>query len=283
MMMFKKKSLLISLGVAFLVTGCSTVKNLEITPENNIINKESALQVRDIQTRTFENTTKENLSSAIVDTLLDDEYFITTINVNSGLISAIRNKNNVSLNLVSTIKETKDGTFLVRFSISAEDKSDAFKSYIVITDDIIYRYLFDRLRKSLFLDKEFYNVPQNESVPEQKQVEKEVIVPKKEEIKEKITPKIEKKISHKCANSKCQDSGSLIYSVQFLCTSDKDIAQKEFENLKASNPDIRMHAYYEYQVLRLGRFNTRLEAEVLMNKFKDNYPEISVVAFKPKR
>lgn len=124
-------------------------------------------------------------------------------------------------------------------------------------------------------------VLQNELVPEQKQVEKEVIVPKKEQKKEKITPKIEKKVSHKCATSKCQDSGSLIYSVQFLCTSDKNIAQKEFENLKASNPDVRMHAYYEYQVLRLGRFNTRLEAEVLMNKFKENYPEICVVAFKP--
>jgi hypothetical protein len=48
-------------------------------------------------------------------------------------------------------------------------------------------------------------------------------------------------------------------------------------------PDVRMHPYYEYQVIRLGRFKTRLEAEVLMNRFKDNYPEISVVAFKPKR
>ena len=54
--MFNRKNLLISLSVLFLITGCSNVKNLEITPENNIINKESSLQVRDIQVRTFENT-----------------------------------------------------------------------------------------------------------------------------------------------------------------------------------------------------------------------------------
>ena len=56
--MFSKKNLLISLGALFFITGCSNVKTLEMTPENNIINKESSLQIRDIQTRTFENTTK---------------------------------------------------------------------------------------------------------------------------------------------------------------------------------------------------------------------------------
>jgi hypothetical protein len=279
MMMFKK-NLLIPIGLLFFITGCSNVKNLEITPENNIINKESALQIRDIQVRTFENTTKENLVTAVVDTLLDDDYFITTIDVNAGLISAISNKNNLTLNLVSTIKETKDGSYLVRFSISAADKSVAFKSYIIITDDTIYRYLFDRLRKSLFLDKELYNVPQDSPVKEQKTIiQKEITVIQKEEVSKPVS----KVISHKCESSKCQDNSSLIYSVQFLCTADKNVAQKEFDKLKASNPDVRMHPYYEYQVIRLGRFKTRLEAEVLMNRFKDNYPEISVVAFKPKR
>ena len=51
--MFSKKNLLISLGILFLITGCTNVKNLEITPENNIINKESSLQIRDIQVITF--------------------------------------------------------------------------------------------------------------------------------------------------------------------------------------------------------------------------------------
>lgn len=279
--MFNKKDLLLSLGTIFLITGCSNVKNLEITPESNIINKESALQIRDIQVRTFENTTKENLVSAIADTLLDDEYFITTIDVNSGLISAISNKSDVTLNLVSTIKEVKDNSFLVRFSISALDKSAAFNSYMMVTDDIIYRYLFDRLRKSLFLDKQFYGVPQN-SISSEKNFAPEVAVLKKDE-PVKITKVIDKKVIEKCLTLKCRENASLVYSVQFLCTLDKNIAQKEYANLKNLNSDVRMHAYYEYQVIRLGRFKTRLEAENVMNKFKVNYPQISVVAFKPKR
>ena len=75
----------------------------------------------------------------------------------------------------------------------------------------------------------------------------------------------------------------MIFSVQFLCTANKEAVQKEFEKLKDEGEDIRVHPYYEYQVLRLGRFKTRIEAEVAMQKFKNTYPEISVVAFKPRR
>ena len=100
MLMFSKKNLLISLGVLFFITGCSNVKTLEMTPENNIINKESSLQIRDIQTRTFENTTKEDLINAIVDTLLDDGYFVNMIDTKAGVISAKNSKNNPELDIV---------------------------------------------------------------------------------------------------------------------------------------------------------------------------------------
>ena len=116
--MFSKKNLFISLGILLFATGCSNVKNLSPTAENNIINKESALQIRDIQTRTFDNTSKEDLVNAIVDTLLDDGYFVTMIDTNSGVISAKNNKNNPELNLVAVIKDIKNENFLVRFSLN---------------------------------------------------------------------------------------------------------------------------------------------------------------------
>ncbi|MDZ7880476.1 MAG: hypothetical protein U5L45_22555 [Saprospiraceae bacterium] len=279
--MLNKKNLLISLGTLFLITGCGNVKNLEITPENNIINKESSLQIRDIQVKTFENTSRANLINAIVDTLLDDGYFITTIDTKAGVVSAKNIKNDVELNLVSVVKEVKNESFSVRFSINAVDRSSDFKSITVIQDDIIYRYLFDKLRKSLFLDQEFYKVPQ--------QKEPQTVIQKEVTIIEKIVePKVgvkteSKKVIKKCSTSKCQENSSLIYSVQFLCTTNKGVVQKEFEKLKNEDLDVRVHPYYEYQVLRLGRFKTRIEAEDAMQKFKSNYPEISIVAFKPKR
>lgn len=279
--MFSKKNLLISLGILFLITGCTNVKNLEITPENNIINKESSLQVRDIQVRTFENTSRENLINAIVDTLLDDGYFITTIDVKTGVISAKNIKNDLELNLVSVVKEIKDESFSVRFSINAVDRSTSFRSYVIVQEDLIYRYLFDKLRKSLFLDQEFYKVP--EPKEPQPVIQKEITIIEKVS-EPKVNPKIEpKKVVKKCLTGKCEESSSLIFSVQFLCTANKEVVQKEFEKLKNDGLDVRVHPYYEYQVLRLGRYKTRIEAEDAMQKFKSTYPEISVVAFKPKR
>ena len=277
--MFNKKNLLISLGILFFITGCSNVKKLELTPENNIINKESSLQIRDIQTRTFDNTTKEELINAIVDTLLDDGYFVTMIDTKAGVISAKNSKNNPELNLVSVVKELKNNSFLVRFSINALDKSLAFKSYIVIEDDIIYRYLFDRLRKSLFLDQEFYET-QNTKV-----VNTQINTKIKVEINEVIVPKVVKqentvkKTVKKCTSAKCSNT-PLVYSVQFLCSSNKKQALAEYENLKSKNLDVRIHPFYEYQVVRLGRYKTRAEAEKVMSDFKNNYPDISIVAFK---
>jgi len=43
--------------------------------------------------------------------------------------------------------------------------------------------------------------------------------------------------------------------------------------------DVRIHPYYEYQVVRLGRYKNRIEAENTMQKFKNNYPEITITAF----
>ena len=277
--MFSKKNLLISLGILFFITGCSNVKKLEITPENNIINKESSLQIRDIQTRTFDNTTKEELINGIVDTLLDDGYFVNMIDTKAGVISAKNSKNNPELDIVSVVKELKNNSFLVRFSINAIDKSLAFKSYIVIEDDLIYRYLFDRLRKSLFLDQEFYQTENTQEINTQINTKIKV------DVHEVVAPKVvkqesaAKKVVKKCTSAKCTNA-PLVYSVQFLCSSNKEQALTEYNNLKSKNLDVRIHPFYEYQVVRLGRYKTRVEAEKIMNDFKNNYPDISIVAFK---
>ena len=72
----------------------------------------------------------------------------------AGVISAKNNRNNPELNLVAVIKEIKNETFLVRFSLNGIDKSLAFKSYIIIEDDVIYRYslrqgIEDRIIKNI--------------------------------------------------------------------------------------------------------------------------------------
>ena len=79
MKMFSKKSLIISLGLSFIITGCNSPKMLQLTQENSFINTQSALQIRDIQVRTFNNTTKENLSNAIIGEISKTENSIKNI------------------------------------------------------------------------------------------------------------------------------------------------------------------------------------------------------------
>uniref|UniRef100_UPI004048689D hypothetical protein n=1 Tax=Aliarcobacter sp. TaxID=2321116 RepID=UPI004048689D len=268
--MFSKINLLISLGILFFITGCSNIKTLEITPENNIINKESSLQIRDIQTRTFENTTKEELLNAIVDTLLDDGYFVNMIDTKAGVISAKNSKNNPELNIVSVVKKLKNNSFLVRFSINAIDKSSS-TSNIIIQDDLIYRYLFDKLRKSLFLNENFYDVKNNLEIKKEEKI-----------IKSKNSQEINisQRKTKNCFNSSKCNKLPIVYSVQFLCSLDKKKALNEYNILKSKNLDVRIHPFYEYQVVRLGRYKNRLEAEKIMNDYKNSYPDISIVTFK---
>jgi hypothetical protein len=201
------------------------------------------------------------------------------IDTKAGVISAKNSKNNPELDIVSVVKELKNNSFLVRFSINAIDKSLAFKSYIVIEDDLIYRYLFDRLRKSLFLDQEFYQTENTQEVNTQINTKIKV------DVHEVVAPKVvkqesaAKKVVKKCTSAKCTNA-PLVYSVQFLCSSNKEQALTEYNNLKSKNLDVRIHPFYEYQVVRLGRYKTRVEAEKIMNDFKNNYPDISIVAFK---
>ena len=261
-----RKNYLLFCGILLFISGCSNVKNLEITTENNIINKESALQIRDIQVRNFENTTKEALLNAVVDTLLDDGYFITTIDVTTGVVSAKNTKQNLELNLMTKIKEMKDNNFSVRFTINAIDRSLAFKSYIIITDDKIYRYLFDRLRKSLFLDKEFYG-----------HKEKDIEI---SNVKYETVEKKQNIISVIDDNKFVNKNYDLVYSVQFMALLDKKIAQNEFYKLKRLDSNVRIHRYNQYQVIRLGRFKTKKEAEFIMDKYKKDYPDIIIVKFR---
>lgn len=185
MKMFSKKSLIISLGLSFIITGCNSPKMLQLTQENSFINTQSALQIRDIQIRTFNNTTKENLSNAIVDTLLDDNYFVTLIDINAGVISAKSSKDGSELNLVSIIRELSKDTYSVRFNINAVDTK--LNSYTIVDDDLVYKYLFDRLRKSLFLEENLYTKAKNSEIKEPEKVQEiqnNVVV--EEKLEEKV-------------------------------------------------------------------------------------------------
>lgn len=271
-MMINKRNLFIPLGLMFLFTACSNIKTLEITPQSNIINKQSALQVRDIQMKIFDNTTKEDLVNAIVDTLLDDSYFVTLIDIKAGVISAKTKKNGLELNLVSVIKEVTKDSFLIRFSINTIDSK--YNSYEVIDDDLLYKYFFDRLRKSLFLEKNFYKKTENIEIKEVLLKEKYI---KEDQIKTKTiyTPPLLLEKEHKTQINKVGK-----YTLQFVSAKDKKSTLDNYNKLKSENFDVRLESLKNYYVVRLGRFNKPEEGDALLNKLRSRYPEVIMIKLK---
>jgi hypothetical protein len=272
MMMFSKKNLFISLGLAFFITGCNNAKTLELTSQNNIINKQSSLQIRDIQIRTFDNTTKENLSKAIIDTLLDDDYFITLIDINAGVISAKTKKDALELNLVSIIKEVSENSYSVRFSITAVDEE--FNSYTIIDDDLIYRYIFDKLRKSLFLEKNLYNKTQNIEMQKSENIQKIDDTLKIDKIVENTVPTFPI-IKQNKKEYKTRNIGK--YTLQFVSAKDKTSAISDFNQLKKEGYEVRLESLKNYYVVRLGLFKNPNEGAELLNKLRINHPEVLMI------
>ncbi len=265
-LIFSKKNLAIPLVLSFFITGCNNTKTLELASENNITEKQSSLQMRDIQTKNFDNTTKENLSNAIINTLLDDGYFITFIDVNSGLISAKSRKDGVELSLVSVINEFSKNSYSVRFSINAVDIR--LNSYTIVDDNLIYNQLFDKVKKSLFLEKNPHIKPKNVEIKESKKIEN---IPNEHKIEEKSIsnfPIIEEKKQKTVA----KESGK--YTLQFVSAKDKKTAIEDYNKLKNKGYDVRLESLKNYYVVRLGNFEKPNEGYELLNKLKKDFPKV---------
>ena len=279
MKMFSKKSLIISLGLSFIITGCNSPKMLQLTQENSFINTQSALQIRDIQIRTFNNTTKENLSNAIVDTLLDDNYFVTLIDINAGVISAKSSKDGSELNLVSIIRELSKDTYSVRFNINAVDTK--LNSYTIVDDDLVYKYLFDRLRKSLFLEENLYTKAKNSEIKEPEKVQEiqnNVLV--EEKLEEKVVSVVSTTSPIQEEKKEIKSTNLEKYTLQFVSAKEKQTALDDFNSLKNQGYDVRLEYIQGFHVVRVGRFITPNEASSVLNKLKKSYPDVLMVKLK---
>ncbi len=279
MKMFSKKSLIISLGLSFIITGCNSPKMLQLTQENSFINTQSALQIRDIQIRTFNNTTKENLSNAIVDTLLDDNYFVTLIDINAGVVSAKSSKDGSELNLVSIIRELSKDTYSVRFNINVIDTKQ--NSYTIVDDDLVYKYLFDRLRKSLFLEENLYTKAKNSEIKEPEKVQEiqnNVLV--EEKLEEKVVSVVSTTSPIQEEKKEIKSTNLEKYTLQFVSAKEKQTALDDFNSLKNQGYDVRLEYIQGFHVVRVGRFITPNEASSVLNKLKKSYPDVLMVKLK---
>lgn len=141
--------------------------------------EKSQLEIRQMQTRTFRTTNKTQVMQAVTDALLDDGYIIEQTNNKLGLINAQKKQTRTGIPrdtqeiyaLTAQVRTQKDRS-RVRLNIqrtTASTEQDGFFNDDVfktrshrhqyssrVTNPKIYRRLFNKIDKSLFIEQEVY-------------------------------------------------------------------------------------------------------------------------------
>jgi len=231
--------------IVFLFSACASSSNRALSLEdiNKVVNDRSQLQMRHLQTKRFYNTTKAELIKVIINSMQNELYFITFVNYDTGLVSATAKKNDLDLRLVVTIMDKSDNNFDTRISLSIEEDN----KISIINDEEIYTYLFDKLRKSLFIEQQF-NRKQNISI-------------------------IKVREGREITNTKESD---VKYSIQLISAKNKHYAKKYFQRAK-NHSNVRMKKLTKYYVVRVGKFNYFSKAEVLLKSLKEEFKDATIV------
>lgn len=167
-----KIQLLTFLIIAIFFSGCSNlVQNQKIDKTSN---KELISETRFLQTKTFHNTNKEQLFRAMIN-LAQDQFLTMQIDKKDGIFNTDR--------FVITITKKALGIFDIRISPTTPSKR---------FDSKYYQYMFEKLRQSLFLEKEIDNKRKEEEakIKEQKRLEakkQEKIIQENKKTEEKTT------------------------------------------------------------------------------------------------
>ena len=141
-------------SIVGILTGCSNhnSRNLAFSDIKKISSEKSQLQVRQAQTKRFFNTNQDELIKVIVNTMQDELFYITFLDNDSGIISARGKKEDLNIDIVSSINPINSKDFDIRISVNIRDNDDTS----ILEYNELYNYFFDKLRKSLFLEQNLY-------------------------------------------------------------------------------------------------------------------------------
>lgn len=121
----------------------------------------SSLEIRQMQTRTYEVKNKKELMEAIVNVLQDRDYLINESNYNLGVISGYKECNEgyhyARYETSVQINELNPNSYKVRTNFSKKnmDPTGTVTTQINIKNaEEIYREFFTQLNKSLFIESQ---------------------------------------------------------------------------------------------------------------------------------
>lgn len=159
-------------SASLLITSCSS-------PHHNQNQDPTPLQVREVQTRTFEDSDTKSVMKAMINVLQDEGYIIKTAVLDLGLLTAEKNveienedkgKGLLRMFRSKEVGRTKHSVLEVSANVSdyGEDTTKARlnfqkKNYNIngcivdadqITDDIHYQVFFAKVSKGIFFQSE---------------------------------------------------------------------------------------------------------------------------------
>lgn len=132
----KTKSVLVMIIFLLLSVGCATTRQRLLDSDS------SQVQLRSIQTRTFDTTDKEKTLRTIISTLQDLSFVIDKADATLGTVSATKLKY-YALRITVTVRQKGETQLLVR--------ANAQYNVQPITDPELYQEFFTSLGKAMFL------------------------------------------------------------------------------------------------------------------------------------
>ena len=132
----KNKSVLFTILLVMVLMGCQT------TQQRLLDSDSSQVQLRSIQTRSFDTTDKEKTLRTIMSTLQDLGFVIDKADAILGTVSATKLKH-YSLRMTVTVRQRGEKQLLVRANAQYNVKP--------VTDPEIYQQFFVSLEKAMFL------------------------------------------------------------------------------------------------------------------------------------
>lgn len=135
-MKIKRGVLFISFSIVF-IAGCAT------TTQRVLDTGQSQVQLRSIQTRTFEAVDKKKMLRVIISTLQDLDFVVNRADLDLGSVTASKFTNNTLLKMTVTVRLRGKTQLLVRANAQFGIKP--------IVDSEPYQDFFNALGKALFL------------------------------------------------------------------------------------------------------------------------------------
>ena len=132
----KSKLVIVLIVYSFIAAGCATTQQRLLDSES------SQVQLRSIQTLTFDTTDKEKTLRTVISTLQDLGFVIDKADATLGTVSATKLKN-YALRMTVTVRPRGETQLLVR--------ANAQYNVRPVTDPEPYQQFFASLEKAMFL------------------------------------------------------------------------------------------------------------------------------------